>query len=262
MTPTRTVRWPDADVAADLERLRRRAPLVHLHTNPVALALSANLLSAIGAVPAARGLVETADRPPGRPDAVLVNLGVRTAGRRAVWEAAARAANEAGVPWVLDPIGANSMYPEPREIAGSLLALRPAVVRGNGSEIEALAGGVLSGRGPDSARTAAEAAESAVRLADTAATVVAVSGPVDLVTDGTEAVAVPGGHPLLPRVSAMGCALGALVAAFSAVGTSPLRAAVSASAVLAEAGGRAGRRARGPGTLVPHLVDAVHDLQP
>ncbi len=262
-TVTRTVIWPDPQVCADLDELRRRAPLVHLHTNPVALALTANLLAAVGAVPAARGIVETPDALPGAtPDGVLVNLGVRTAERPPVWLAAARAAVRDGVPWVLDPIGANSAYPQARALAAELLTIGPQVVRGNGSEIDALAGGPLSGRGPDSHLSATQVGAAAVRLAARHTTVVAVSGPTDLVTDGHQVVLVSGGHPLMPRVSALGCALGALVAAFAAVSPSPLDAAVSASAVLAEAGSRAGRLARGPGTLVPHLVDAVHTLRP
>lgn len=273
---TRAVTWPDPQVGADLDALRRTAPLVHLHTNPVALALSANVLTAIGAIPAARAIVEQPDDPRGVPDAVLVNLGVRAPERVEVWRAAARAAAADGVPWVLDPIGANSPYPAARSIARELLGLGPAVLRANASETAALAGLPLSGRGPDSeelavAETAAAAAAVArasapatavARAAAPALSAVAVTGATDLVTDGHQVVLVPGGHPWMPRVSALGCALGALVAAFTAVSPTQLDAAVAASVVFAEAGARAADRAGGPGTLVPHLIDVLYSLQP
>lgn len=248
-------------MSADLAALRRHAPLVHLYTNPVALSLTANLLAAVGAVPAAREAVDTSDTPRG-PDAVLVNLGVGTAARRSTWLAAAQQANTSAVPWVLDPVGANSIYPAQRAIAAELVALHPAVVRGNASEISALGGGELTGRGPDSALSPGQVVGEASWLAAQRSTVVAVSGATDLVTDGARLVAVPGGHEWMPRASSLGCALGALVAAFAAVAPSALRAAVSASAVMAEAGARAGLRADGPGTLAPHLIDALFALEP
>ncbi|HEY0189286.1 MAG TPA: hydroxyethylthiazole kinase [Cellulomonas sp.] len=252
-------RWPDPGVVTALAALRAARPLVHLYTNPVALALTANALTALGAVPAARATVEVPDVGWAGPGAVLVNLGVRGPGSPALWLAAARSARERGAPWVLDPIGANGPYPAARTVAAELLALAPAVLRGNASEVVALAGGPRTGSGPDSALDSADAGPAAAALAARWSTVVTVSGVADLVTDGRRTVLVPGGHPWMPLVSALGCTHGAIVAAFTAV-VPAAEAAVAASAVLARAGEIAAARASGPGTLVPHLLDALHAL--
>jgi hydroxyethylthiazole kinase len=90
--------------------------------------------------------------------------------------------------------------------------------------------------------------------------VVAVSGATDFVTDGTEVVAVPGGHLLMTRVTGVGCALGAVMAACCAVDRRPVVAAATASAVLAAAGERAAAGNPGPGTFAVRLLDALAAL--
>src|SRR5690606_4261563 len=118
------------------------------------------------------------------------------------------------VPWVLDPVAAGAV-PWRTSIALELLgAHHPAVVRGNGSEILALAGG-QGGKGVESTAAADQAVDAAVMLARTHACVVAVSGAVDQITDGQRLVRIANGHPLLTRVTGAGCALGALMAAFA-----------------------------------------------
>ena len=109
-------------------------------------------------------------------------------------------------------------------MARDLLALgRPAVIRGNASEVLALTGGA-GGKGVDSAHTPEAALDAARALALEHRTVVAVSGPVDHLTDGDRVVRVHNGHPWLTKVTGVGCALGALVAAFAAVVPDPLLA--------------------------------------
>ncbi|MGE8619964.1 MAG: hydroxyethylthiazole kinase, partial [Achromobacter spanius] len=89
--------------------------------------------------------------------------------------------------------------------------------RGNASEIIALAGGQSAGKGVDARDAVAQAEQSARDIATTHRTVVAVTGETDYVTDGQRSVRVTGGSPLMPRVTATGCALTALVGAFAAV---------------------------------------------
>jgi hydroxyethylthiazole kinase len=130
-------------------------------------------------------------------------------------------------------------------------------VRGNASEILALAGASGGGKGVDSTADSADALPRARELAARSGAVVAVSGVVDYITDGETTLAVPGGHVLMTKVTGVGCALGALMAAFLAVSTSPLEAAASASAVLAAAAERAARNARGPGSFAVALLDQL-----
>ena len=148
-----------------------------------------------------------------------------------------------------------------QDICARLLAARPTAIRGNASEILALAGLTARGRGADAADPV-EAAEAAARdLARRTGAVVAVSGPVDYVTDGTMAVRVANGHALMPRVTALGCALNGVIAAFL-VGAPPLPATVAALSYYGLAGERAGAAAQGPGGFQSAFLDALHRLTP
>ena len=140
------------------------------------------------------------------------------------------------MPWVLDPV-AHHATAFRRDAVRRLLALKPAIIRGNASEIIALAGGASAGRGVDAGDPVAQAEQSARELALAQETVVAVTGEVDYVTDGHRAVRIAGGDALMPRVTATGCALTALTGAFAAVAGQP-----------PTAGSRQAPRAAGSGT--------------
>lgn len=248
--------WPHPDIQADLAALRRRVPLTHCLTNTVASGFTANVLLAAGASPAMVIAVEEAGAFAAVADSVLINTGTITKASAAAMDCAAAAAAQAGRPWVLDPVAAG-VLPWRTGIAASLLRHRPAVIRGNASEILALAGADGGGRGVDSTASSADALSAAQELAARTGAVVAVSGAVDYVTDGAEVVEIAGGDPLMTRVVGTGCALGALIAAFLGAGAAPIRAAVAASAVFARAGEQAAAWARGPGSFAPAFLDEL-----
>ncbi len=241
--------------AALIRLVRARAPLVHVLTNPVAAALSANALLAVGAVPA---MVEDADEAAAfRPDAVLANLGSLTPGRATAIRVAVEAAMLAGRPWVLDPVAAGSI-PARREFACGLLASCPCIVRANASEVLALAEGVGTGRGPESTAPAAAALAAMRAFARASGAVVAMTGAVDHVTDGAAMHLIPGGTALMARISGLGCTLSAVAAACAAVAPR-LPAAIAACTLFARAGERAMAHAAGPASLAVALVDALAD---
>jgi len=166
------------------------------------------------------------------------------------------AAGAAGTPWVLDPVAVGGLVYR-TELAAELVGLRPTVVRGNASEVLALAGAGSGGRGVDSTDSTDDAAKAAAELAARTGGVVAVSGEVDLVTDGRRTVRVGGGSALLTRTTGAGCALGALVAAYVAATDDALAGTVAAHAHVAVAAERAARVAHGPGTFAPAWLDAL-----
>ncbi|WP_346300847.1 hydroxyethylthiazole kinase, partial [Halomonas sp. BM-2019] len=100
----------------------------------------------------------------------------------------------------------------------------------------------------------------AVRLARRLGGVVAVTGEVDLVTDGRRSASVAGGHPLMPKVTTLGCSLTGVVAAFLVGAEDPFDASVAALACYAAAGALAGETARGPGSFAVDFLDALHAL--
>jgi hydroxyethylthiazole kinase len=234
---------------------------VHCLTNIVVAGFTANVLLALGASPAMVENAEEAGPFATVAGAVLVNLGTLSGEREVAMRAAAAAARGASRPWVLDPVAVGAL--EHRTLlARELLNHRPAVIRGNASEIASLAGATgAAGRGVDSNMDSGAALGAAMDLARESGAVVAVSGAVDYVTDGRQVLEVPGGHILMTRVTGVGCALGAVMAALLAVVADPLQAGRDASAILKEAGARAASPpVPGTGTFAVRLLDCLGDL--
>ena len=248
------------DIARRLAHLREAAPLVQCLTNSVVMNFTANVLLAAGAAPAMVDIPGEAGMFARVASALLVNLGTPYAERREAMLEAARAAADAGTPWVLDPVAIGSL-PIRTALAAELLALRPTVVRGNPSEILALAGTGAGGRGVDSVSSPAAAVAAAHALARAHGCVVAISGATDVITDGTMDFRLGNGDRLLTRVTGGGCALGALMAAFvGADGSDPLHAVAATVAVYTIAAEVAAVGATGPGSFAVRLLDALASI--
>ena len=142
--------------------------------------------------------------------------------------------------------------------------MEPAVVRGNASEIMALAGTGGGGRGPETADDVDAALGAARAMSERHGFVAAVSGPVDAIVDGQRMTRITGGSPMLTRVTGGGCALGALIAAFIAAGreqdVDARAATVACHEVYSAAAQRAAARSTGPGSFRPAFLDALYDL--
>ncbi|MGJ0388721.1 hydroxyethylthiazole kinase [Microbacterium sp. CGR1] len=254
-----------ASAAELLSALRGSPPLTHCITNAVVTGFTANVLLALGAAPAMVDIVDEAGLFAGAASGVLINLGTPTPEQRAASLEAVAGAAASGTPWVLDPVAIGSL-PVRTALAHDLVARRPTAIRGNASEILALAGLTAGGRGVDATDTTDAASDAALALAARHGAVVAVSGPVDLITDGRRVVRVANGDELLTRVTGGGCALGAVMAAFlgtaRTAGTDPLTAVASASLVYTIAAERAAARASGPGSFAVELLDALAAVRP
>jgi hydroxyethylthiazole kinase len=218
----------------------------------------ANVLLSAGA-PAMVDNPEEAALFAGVADAVLINLGTPTAAQVESMRLAAAAAQKAGKPWVLDPIAAGGL-PWRGQVAADLLKFKPTVVRGNASEIIGLAGLGGGARGVDSSASPEAAVPAAIDLL-AHARAVSASGPVDHVVSRvngrTVLVKIGGGSALLPRVTATGCALGALVAAYTAVTQDPLTGLISAHVHFSVAAELAEAVASRPGSFAVAFVDAL-----
>lgn len=244
-----------------LAELRERVPLVQNITNAVVTGFTANVLLALGAAPAMVDIVGEAGLFAGVADGLLVNLGTPNPEQRAAALEAVSGAQAAGTPWVLDPVAIGAL-PVRTALAAGLFSAGPTVVRGNASEIIALAGAGAGGRGVESSDSPDAAASAALSLAQKSGGVVAVSGPEDFLTDGERVVRIANGDPLLTRVTGGGCALGAVIAAFLGVrgDASVLTAVVAAHVVYEVAAERAARGAAGPGSFAAGLLDALSQV--
>jgi hydroxyethylthiazole kinase len=229
-----------------LGRLRARAPKVHCITNGVAQNFTANVLLAAGGVPSMTLSPEEIAPFVARADALLVNLGTFDRERREATEIAVETAGQNQIPWVLDPVFVDRAPPR-AAFARTLVDRAPKVVRLNGGEFATLAG-------------AESTAATLATYAQEHATVVALSGETDLVGDGARLARIANGHPLMAKVTAVGCAGAALVAACLAVEPDPWRAATAGALIIGVAGELAGSRAEGPGSFAASILDALYRL--
>lgn len=249
------------DLAMALQKMRDANPLVQCLTNIVVAGFTANVLLAAGASPA---MVDNAQEAAGFAaiaNAVLVNTGTPYPQTAEAMVLAAQAASEKGHPWVLDPVAAG--LPWRTSIARQTLAVgSPTIIRGNASEIIALAGASSGGRGADTTDSVEMALPAAKQLAAKYGCAVAISGAVDYITDANRVVTVANGHGWMTKVTGVGCALGALMAAFTAVVRDPLTAAVAATAQLCVAADHAVARTQAPGSFAVELIDQLYLITP
>jgi hydroxyethylthiazole kinase len=224
-----------------LARLREQRPLVQTITNFVSMDVAANALLAIGASPAMVHAPEEVADFLRLSTALVINIGTLSKHWVESMLIAAAAAQAERKPWVLDPVGVGATAFRNDTVA-ALLAHGPAIVRGNASEIMAIAriAGVTDAvavpKGVDAANTTAEAEGLAVALAQRLSCVIAATGAEDIVTDGTRLVRLANGDPLMSRVTALGCALSAIAGAFAGVTDDAFEATAAAVAIYGVAG--------------------------
>ncbi len=250
-----------ARVAAQiLTAVRSGRPLVHHITNFVVMNITANITLCCGALPVMAHAREEVEEMAGAADALVLNLGTLWPEQVEAMLLAGHRANEKGIPIVLDPVGAGASTLRTASAQRLLRELSIAVVRGNAAEIATLAGLGASIRGVEATGTSPDAAAVALALARRHSCVAAVTGAVDIVTDGRVLLRIANGHPLMGRVTGTGCMATSVVAACAAVEKDSVLAAASALAMYGVAGQAAAERAQGPGTFQMHLFDALAGL--
>jgi hydroxyethylthiazole kinase len=246
-----------------LRELRARKPLIHQITNYVVMNETANATLALGALPVMAHAREEVEEMVGLASALVLNIGTLSEDWIDAMLLAGRAANERGVPVVLDPVGAGATRYRTDTAKRLLDELRIEVVRGNAGEVATLVGVDAEVRGVESIGEAADPGELARVAARELGVVAAVTGSVDHVSDGEQVIAVANGHELLGAVSGTGCMATSITGCFLAVKpNAPLEAAAEALVAFGVAGEDAARTAHGPGTFHAGLYDALAGLDP
>lgn len=253
---------PKLSPGADLAVLRERRPLVHQITNYVVMNETANATLALGALPVMAHANEEVEEMSALAGALVLNIGTLEPAWVDSMLRAGRAAKQAGVPIVLDPVGAGATAYRTTTARRLARELEPEVVRGNAAEIATLTGRSAEIRGVESIGAADTPAELARAAAQELGTVVAVTGAVDHVSDGEQVIAVTNGHPLLATITGSGCMSTTVTGCFLAVAADPLAAAAEALAAFGVAGEDAARNARGPGSFHVALYDSLYELDP
>ena len=247
---------------ADLRAIRERKPLVHQITNYVVMNETANATLAIGALPVMAHAPQEVEEMASVAGALVLNIGTLSDHWVEAMVAAGKAANHAGAPIVLDPVGAGATRYRTETAERLLSDLEIAVVRGNAAEIGTLAGQEAEIRGVESVGAAASE-ELARAAAKALGCVASVTGPVDHVSDGDRSYTVANGHPLLGTVTGTGCIATTITGCFLAVRPeAPLEAAAEALVAFGVAAEDAAADAKGPGTFHAALYDALAALDP
>jgi hydroxyethylthiazole kinase len=230
----------EALAMSHLNLIQGRRPAVHCLTNTVVQSLTANMLLAVGAIPSMSSDITEVSDFTSRSQALLINLGTLDQARKDAIQAAITSAKANNIPWILDPVLIDRA-PARLAYAQELIAQEPTVVRGNVGEIAAL------GADPKS-------------LARDSRSIVAVTGATDFITDGRRETELRVGHELMSRVTGIGCAGTAVIAAFCAVAGSAYRfdAVVSGLYILGKTGEIAAQKAPGPGAFAATILDEIY----
>ena len=245
-----------------LRRLRERRPLVHQITNYVVMNETGNATLALGALPVMAHAREEVEEMAGLSGALVLNIGTLSPHWIDAMLLAARAANERGVPVVLDPVGAGATRYRTETAKRILDAVDVTVLRGNAGEVATLVGVEAEVRGVESIGGAGDPAGLAQEAARSLGVVASVTGAVDHVSDGERTIAIANGHPLLASITGTGCMSSAITGCFLAVADSPLDGAAEALVAFGVAGEDAARDAKGPGSFHVGLYDALAALDP
>ncbi|MDT8068919.1 MAG: hydroxyethylthiazole kinase [Terriglobia bacterium] len=252
-----------AQSAADLlTRLRQRRPLIHHITNFVVMNETANITLCAGGAPVMAHAKEEVAEMVAAAGALVLNIGTLTPEQVESMLIAGRRANELDIPIVLDPVGAGATQLRTESARRLLSDLKISIIRGNLAELATLVGFEAKIAGVDSHETGTDPETVARTLAQKNHCVAAITGAVDIVSNGARFARISNGHPMMGRVTGTGCMSTSITACFAAIEADCFLAATAALAVFGLAGEIAVRNSKGPGTFHAQLYDALANLTP
>lgn len=248
--------------------VRQTNPLTPSITNTVTINFVANAQLAVGGSAAMVYLPDEGEGLARICDAMYINVGTLFPIYAETLPKTAKTLHEEQKPWVLDPvaIGLGKMR---TDLLTQFKEYKPSIIRGNASEIIALAGlwnvsggsAVSDVRGVDSTDTVQAAKDAAMALASWTGGAVAVSGKEDLITDGKQVALSRGGSPMMPCITGTGCSLGGVMAVYAAA-ADPFVAAVTGAAVYNLAGSRTEQYVKGTGSFQTAFIDELYTARP
>ena len=249
-----------------LTEVAAQRPLVQNITNFVSMDIAANALLAIGASPVMVFAPEELPELSPHIHALVINTGTLSAQGAHAMEVAAIAAHSNRKPWLLDPVGAGGLNFR-NDTVLRLVRHKPAIVRGNASEIIAVARildlthNMASPRGVDSTNATSDAETSASLLARHLNCTIVATGAIDLVTDGKRLARLANGDPIMTRVTALGCSLSSVMGAFLGVANDPFEAAIAAVTLYGVSGDMARAQSNGPASFRVAFLDMLANIR-
>jgi len=246
--------------ADNLAAVREKRPLIHNITNYVVMNYTANALLACGASPVMAHAEEEVEEMVSLAGALVINIGTLSAPWIESMIKAVKRANQLKVPVILDPVGAGATSLRTKTSRRLVEEVSATVIRGNASEVLSLAEKGSGTKGVESIHTVEEATDAAVSLARKLKGTPAITGKVDLITDGERTRMVFNGHEMMSRVTGTGCTATAMIGAFLAVDPDPVEATTTALAYFGLAGEKAAAHSSAPGSFQIALLDALYTI--
>ena len=248
--------------AKNLTALREQRPLIHNITNYVVMNYTANALLAMGASPVMAHAQNEVKDMVALAGALVLNIGTLTDDWITSMLHAGKKASEQRTPIILDPVGSGATPLRTDSAKKIIDHTSVSVIRGNASETLSLRHAESKTKGVDSIHSVEEAAKTATILAQELDTTLAITGPVDLITDGNRVIRVSNGHPLMGYVTGTGCTATVTIGAFLAVDDDPVSATATALAYFGLAGEYAAQNASAPGSFMIQMIDALYNITP
>ena len=251
-----------AKTAENLQLIRDNKPLIHNITNFVVMNYTANVLLAMGASPVMAHAENEVEEMVGYAGALVLNIGTLSQTWVNSMLKAGRRSAEIGIPIVLDPVGSGATQFRTATAKKIVKECDISIIRGNSSEILSLGTSGSTTKGVDSVHTVDDAAAVGARLAAELSCTLAITGPVDMITDGSRVIRVENGDPMMPYVTGTGCSASAVIGAFASVEKDPVVAAAGGLAFIGLAGEKAAEKTKGPGSFMISMLDALYSISP
>lgn len=254
-----------------LENVRNTCPLIHNITNYVTVNDCANALLACGGSPIMADDVDEVEDITSICGGLNINIGTLNQRTIPAMHKAGKKANELGHPVILDPVGAGASALRTNTAKELIEHVKFTVIRGNISEIKALALGAGGARGVDAdvadkvtKENLPQAVAFAKKFAAETGAVIAITGAIDIVADREQAFCIYNGHPMMSSITGTGCQLSALIAAYvTANADAPLKAAAAAVSLMGICGEKAHARLTevdGNATYRSYIIDTIFRL--
>ncbi len=248
------------ETAELLKKIKEQKPLIHHITNWVTIYDCANIVRAIGALPVMAHAKEEAGDMAKIASALVLNIGTLTNELVEAMKIAGKAANEKGIPIVLDAVGVGATKLRNDKAAELLKELKIDIIKGNASEIAKLAGEDVQTKGVEATKVETNLIDVGKKLANDQKATVVITGVEDIVTNGDDVYLCKNGHDMMGSIVGTGCMAASVIGAFAAVEKDYAKAAASALVVFGIAGELASRRASGPGTYKESFYDEIFNL--
>ncbi|WP_419867966.1 hydroxyethylthiazole kinase [Chryseobacterium sp. CT-SW4] len=240
--------------------VKQQSPLVHNITNYVVMNTTANALLAIGASPVMSHSKSEVKEMTHISNSLVINIGTLDEYWAEAMVMAAETAHSQHKPWILDPVGAGATSHRD-DLLGRLLSYQPHVIRGNASEIIALARvNKTATKGVDSTASSDEAIDAARSLSQQHNNTVCISGKTDIIINQQQTIFIHNGHLLMTKVTGLGCSATAIIGAFLGTTDNVTEAVAAGMGLLGVSGELAAKQSAGPGSLQMNILDKLYNI--